>query len=302
MLRSFFIYLSKATWARKIVTGWSVAWKMASRFVAGEKLEDAIRVIQALNSKGINATLDHLGEHTTTAEEARRATKDICDALEAIQSSGVKANVSIKLTQIGLGLGPEICKENLFTIFLIINLVSDVLDGFIARTFHMESELGAKLDAFADNFNFLLAYTGMFIFKMDDLRPHLVPFIIYIGFMVSLVVVALIKFGKFPSFHLMSTRIGGYIQGAFVICLFTIGFFKIFFYFTIIWGMLSAVEHIAIQMLLPELRVNVKGLYWVLKERRKMTNDRRPMTVNCSGRPMRRPVCSGRPTRRPVLK
>ena len=116
MLRSFFIYFSKATWARKIVTGWSVAWKMASRFVAGEKLEDAIRVIQALNSKGINATLDHLGEHTTTAEEARRATKDICDALEAIQSSGVKANVSIKLTQIGLGLSPEICKENLFTI------------------------------------------------------------------------------------------------------------------------------------------------------------------------------------------
>ena len=52
MLRSFFIYLSKANWARKIVMGMSLAWKMSSRFVAGEKLEDAIRVIKELNAKG----------------------------------------------------------------------------------------------------------------------------------------------------------------------------------------------------------------------------------------------------------
>lgn len=112
-MRSFFIYLSKASWARQIVTRWPIAWKMASRFIAGEKLEDAIRVIQTLNQKGINATLDHLGEHTDTPEIARQATQDILTALDAIQQSGVRANVSIKLTQIGMGVDPGLCAENL---------------------------------------------------------------------------------------------------------------------------------------------------------------------------------------------
>ena len=49
MFRSLFIYLSKAAWARNLVTKWQFAWRAASRFVAGEKLEDAIRVIRILN-------------------------------------------------------------------------------------------------------------------------------------------------------------------------------------------------------------------------------------------------------------
>ena len=116
MMRSFFIYLSKANWARKFVTSMSFAWKMASRFVAGEKLEDAIRAIKELNAKGINATLDHLGEHTATVDDARAATRDILEALDAIQTTGVRANVSIKLTQLGLGLDAKECANNLAAI------------------------------------------------------------------------------------------------------------------------------------------------------------------------------------------
>lgn len=116
MMRSFFIYLSKASWARKFVTGMSFAWKMASRFVAGEKLEDAIRAIKELNAKGINATLDHLGEHTATVEDARAATRDVLEALDAIQATGVRANVSVKLTQLGLGLDTKECANNLAAI------------------------------------------------------------------------------------------------------------------------------------------------------------------------------------------
>lgn len=113
MLRSFLIYLSKAAWARQIVTGWSFAWRAASRFVAGEKLEDALRVVTELNSKGINATLDHLGEHTTNPDEARRATQEILDIFPEIARSGVRSNVSIKLTQIGVAVDENLCAENL---------------------------------------------------------------------------------------------------------------------------------------------------------------------------------------------
>src|SRR5512135_1896004 len=113
MLRSLLIYLSKAVWARKIVTGWQFAWRAASRFVAGEKLDDAILVIKVLNGKGISATLDHLGENTTNPSEAQCATQDILQAIDAIEQSGVRANVSIKLSQIGIALDLDLCAENL---------------------------------------------------------------------------------------------------------------------------------------------------------------------------------------------
>ncbi len=116
MLRSFFIYLSKAAWAQKLITKWSFAWRMASRFVAGETCADAIRAIRELNGKGINATLDHLGEHTSTVEEADRATDDILAIFNEIDKAGVRANDSIKLTQIGMGLDEEICRRNLVRI------------------------------------------------------------------------------------------------------------------------------------------------------------------------------------------
>jgi proline dehydrogenase len=113
MVRSFFSYLSKAAWARKIAVRSSIVWKMASRFIAGVTLADGIRVIQHLNSRGINATLDHLGEDTDSPEKARQATSDILEAIDAIEQAGVKGNVSVKLTQIGLGISSELCLENL---------------------------------------------------------------------------------------------------------------------------------------------------------------------------------------------
>ncbi len=113
MLRSTLIYLSKADWARRTVTSWKVAKRAASRFFAGETLNDAIQVVQDLNQHGINATLDHLGEHTSTLEIARRATEDILEIFEGVRLSGVRSNVSIKLSQIGMALDEEYCEQSL---------------------------------------------------------------------------------------------------------------------------------------------------------------------------------------------
>ena len=116
MLRSFLIYLSKAAWAQNLVMRWKFAWSTASRFVAGTRLEDALLAVSELNARGINATLDHLGEHTTTPEEAQQATDDIFATLEQLGKAGACANVSIKLTQIGLGLDENLCARNLESI------------------------------------------------------------------------------------------------------------------------------------------------------------------------------------------
>ncbi|UCD98784.1 MAG: proline dehydrogenase family protein [Chloroflexota bacterium] len=113
MLRSILLYLSQAGWARNIITGWSVSRRAAARFIAGEKLDDAIKVVNTLNRIGINATLDHLGEHTSTLEKSRQATEEIIATLRRIDQEKVRSNVSIKLTQIGLALDETVCEENL---------------------------------------------------------------------------------------------------------------------------------------------------------------------------------------------
>ncbi|HEY9528301.1 MAG TPA: proline dehydrogenase family protein, partial [Anaerolineales bacterium] len=116
MLRSFLIYLSKAAWAQKLMTSWGIAWRVASRFVAGVTVGEALGAVRELNENCINATLDQLGEHTSTVEEADRATEGILRVLDEIERAGVRANVSIKLTQIGMGLDEEICRQNLVRI------------------------------------------------------------------------------------------------------------------------------------------------------------------------------------------
>lgn len=119
MLRALLLYLSQAGWARQIITNWGFSWRAASRFVAGENLEEAISIIKKLNQKNINATLDHLGEHTTNPEKANNATEEIIEIIKAIDNHRVKSSVSIKLTQIGLDLDEEICAQNLFRILKV---------------------------------------------------------------------------------------------------------------------------------------------------------------------------------------
>ena len=113
MLRSLFIYLSKADWAQRFVVSWKLSWHTASRFVAGNTIEDAINTVRELNIKGINSTLDHLGESTSTRAEAVKAADDVIELLDQINASNVRANVSIKLTQIGLALDESLCEQNL---------------------------------------------------------------------------------------------------------------------------------------------------------------------------------------------
>ncbi len=112
MLRSTLIYFSKATWAQNLITNWSYAWKIASRFVPGTKLEDALQVARDLNKKGFVITLNQLGEHTHTPEDAQSVADDIYTLLDALQAdSALRTNLSLKLTQIGMGLDETLCAE-----------------------------------------------------------------------------------------------------------------------------------------------------------------------------------------------
>ncbi|MGD2161985.1 MAG: proline dehydrogenase family protein [Anaerolineales bacterium] len=113
MLRAILLYLSNAKWARRIVMNWGVASRMASRFIAGDNFEAALEAVRKLNSKGLYATLDHLGENVTNAEEALQATDAYIEVLEKLNQAGVKSNCSLKLTQLGLALDYDLCLSNM---------------------------------------------------------------------------------------------------------------------------------------------------------------------------------------------
>jgi len=89
---------------------------LASRFVAGDAIGDAIGAVRALNAGGIKATLDNLGEDSLTREQALAAAEENLVMLRRIADSGVDSNISLKLTQIGLAIDPALARENLLRI------------------------------------------------------------------------------------------------------------------------------------------------------------------------------------------
>lgn len=112
-LRAVLLYLSTAVWAQYLVTQTGLAWRVASRFIAGETADDAIAAARAVNSRGLVATLNYLGEHVHTSQEAAYARDEIVRLLDCIHQSGVEANVSVKPSQLGLNLDPNLLYENL---------------------------------------------------------------------------------------------------------------------------------------------------------------------------------------------
>ncbi len=116
MLRAFLLYLSNAVWARNIVTHWRIARRMASRFVAGDTFEDALKAIYKLNEKGLYTTLDNLGENVTSSEEALKATDAYIDIFQRLHDEGVKSSCSVKLSQLGLELDFDLCLSNMRSI------------------------------------------------------------------------------------------------------------------------------------------------------------------------------------------
>jgi proline dehydrogenase len=111
MLRKTFLYLSNQPTIFRFVRNNGLAKKFANRFVAGETLDTAIEAVRALNAKKITASLDLLGESVTNEAEARAASAQYLEMLDRINKEKLDANVSVKLTQMGLDISEPLCIE-----------------------------------------------------------------------------------------------------------------------------------------------------------------------------------------------
>ncbi len=113
MLRAAFLWLSEQPRIFRFVRRNRLARKLASRFVAGETIDEAITTLRDLNATNLSASLDLLGESVLHAEEAQRACRTYLDLLERIHGARANANVSVKLTQMGLDIDEQLCLGNM---------------------------------------------------------------------------------------------------------------------------------------------------------------------------------------------
>ena len=111
MLRALFLSLSESRRLRTVAESSSIGHKLSGRFVAGTQVEDALRVTQAVNQAGMTVSVDNLGESVTNPDEARHSAQLYHQMLDEIAARGLKANVSLKLTHMGLDVDEALARE-----------------------------------------------------------------------------------------------------------------------------------------------------------------------------------------------
>lgn len=123
------ISLSESRWLRALAERSPVGRRISARFVAGTQLEDALRVTQNLNAAGLSVSIDNLGENVTTPEEARQSAGRYRELLSSIAAKNLNANVSVKLTHMGLDVDPQLAYENVNA--LVVHAASLVPKNFV---------------------------------------------------------------------------------------------------------------------------------------------------------------------------
>lgn len=110
--RSALLYLSRQEGLKEFATRFAPFKKLTTRFIAGEDIDEAVVAIRELNARGCTASFDHLNESVTSTEETEAEVEEYLNVLARIDESGIDSNVSIKLTQLGLEIDPELTYRN----------------------------------------------------------------------------------------------------------------------------------------------------------------------------------------------
>ena len=161
MLRSLLLYLSQQKRVQERLLRFSFTRKLASRFVAGETLADAVEVVRVQNQRGMLATLDHLGEHVGSLEKAIAARDAYQELLAEISRTQLRSTISVKLTQLGLDFSEKECLANLQSVveyaeqtgnFVRVDMESSAYTtrtlGLIAEVRKTRRSVGAVIQAY----------------------------------------------------------------------------------------------------------------------------------------------------------
>ena len=159
-------------------------------------------------------------------------------------------------------------QPDLFKWLLAISFFTDAIDGFLARRYKVVSVMGAKLDSIGDDLTVIVGIIGLFVFKRDFINQEFIWLLLLLVLFLIQVISAFVHYGTVTSFHTYLAKLAAISQGVFLILAFFIPEpIRILFYIAIAITALDLLEEIMLTFLLPEWKANVKGIYWVLKQK-----------------------------------
>ena len=159
-------------------------------------------------------------------------------------------------------------REEPYKWLLLVALISDIVDGLIARSFSFTSKLGSRLDTLADTMLWVAAIFGIWKFHPALAIDYWIVVVLVLGFWIIEHVFALLRYGKLSSFHTYTVRAGAYALGIFIMSLFLWGLQPWLLYVAAALSILGNLEELIIIAFLPKWTSDVRGLYWVLKTRK----------------------------------
>lgn len=154
-----------------------------------------------------------------------------------------------------------------FKWFLLASFFTDAIDGFLSRKYKATSVLGAKLDSIGDDLTILAATVGLLITQFDFVKKELTLFLVLFGVFLLQLTASLIRYKKISSFHTYLAKAAAVATAIFLLSVFFLERIRYpFFYAAYVVTLVELIEEIVLVLLLPQWKVNVKGLYWVLKK------------------------------------
>ncbi len=156
-----------------------------------------------------------------------------------------------------------------FKWLLGLSFFTDAIDGYLARKQKVTSAFGSKLDSIADDLTVFAAIVGIIVFKPEFLKREIILISVLLTLFMVQMILAFIRYGKTTSFHTYAAKAAAILQGVFLLLFFFLPEpAYVLFYITVIVTMIDLVEEIIIVLTLPYWKTDVRGLYWVLKNRK----------------------------------
>lgn len=153
-----------------------------------------------------------------------------------------------------------------------ISYFTDLIDGYLARTFKVTSKIGSQIDSIADDLTIVASVIGLYVFRNQFFEEEFTAIAVLLSLFLVQTILALVRYKKTTSYHTYFAKTAAILQGSFFIFSFFVeqplyGLFYVAASVTAI----ELIEEIILIFLLPQWETNVKGVYWVLKKRKSLS-------------------------------
>lgn len=174
MIRSAVLAVTERSATKKLIQDTAAGRAVARRFVAGDTLAEAVEVTKELSTRGMRVSLDHLGEHVSAIEEATAARDSYLACLDQIEQHELDANISIKLTQLGMGMDDEVAGVYLDQIAEAARKVGSTVTVDMEESEHTETTVDLYAAAQSKHGNLGIAVQS-YLHRTEDDLARVIP-------------------------------------------------------------------------------------------------------------------------------